>query len=107
MGKMKIIPLEVKLAANTLRQSAERLSRNFNTFNDIEEEIESAWKSQYTRGYLDCLDETEERLRKAKRSIVIIAGRLDGIAAAVEEAEAELERIMSCNGSGGGGGGSW
>ncbi len=105
MGVIEFDPAEVRKAAAQLKNSASKLNDKLWTLKDIENEIGAAWKSRYTSQYIDCLERTEEKLRRAKERIYSSAQKLNSLANAAESTEKEIER--SIRGSGGGGGGSW
>lgn len=105
MADINIDPYEVRKAADELKKCASQLRDKTRTFNDIEDEIESSWKSRYTRQYLDCLENTEGNVMRTVNSLDVIAANLIKIAEAVENAEADIQNSFSSGG--GGGGGSW
>jgi uncharacterized protein YukE len=117
MAQIDVDEEAVRKAARDLRSCTAKLKEKARTFDDIEEEIENAWKSQYTSRYLNCLESTESGVSKTIRSIDTIAANLEKIADAVEITEQEVRQSMAFGGggnggggfrgSGGGGGGSW
>lgn len=98
MTDINIDTAAVIQAASELKNCASQLREKKNALNNIEEEIETAWKSKYTRQYLDCLEETENDVEKTIRYIETIAAELMRIAQAAETTEAELQRIVSGSG---------
>ncbi|MCM1577910.1 MAG: hypothetical protein NC078_03825 [Ruminococcus sp.] len=108
MQEIKIDPKQVRNAAAELKGSMSLIRDKLGLFRDIENEIEASWKSRYTRDYLNILEETEDRIRKAVGSVETIASNLDSIAGSAERAEQDVRDIMNRNsGSGGGGGGTY
>lgn len=101
MADINIDPYEVRKAADELKKCASQLRDKTRAFNDIEDEIESSWKSQYTRQYLNCLENTEGNVMRTVNSLDVIAANLEKIAEAVENAEADIQNSF------GGGGGSY
>ena len=106
MADINIDPYEVRKAASTLRNCTSQIKGSYHTFDDIEENIETAWKSSSTRDYLNCLDETETDVRRTVSALDSIAEALERIARAVEQAEADLQNVMSGGGNGAFGGGN-
>ena len=117
MAEININPSEVRKAAANLRNCSIQIKEKTRTFNNIEDEIESSWKSNYTRQYLNILENTEAGVERTARSLDTIASNLEKIASSVEKAEAEIQRKLAAAGSssgggfrgssGGGGGGGW
>lgn len=106
MQEIKVDPKRVRQTASDIRNSARQLRNELSTIDRIEDMIESAWKSRYTRSYLNILENTLGHLKSAANSLDSVSGNLDSIAGTVERAEAELQRIMSGHGGGVSGGGS-
>lgn len=115
MAGINIKPYVVRMAASSLRKYAGELYDSRIDFNSIKNEVESAWISQYTGGYLECIDNTANDVKKVAENLEKIADKLDSIAAAAEKLEKELQQAImngssyGGNGRGGGGGGgrSW
>lgn len=92
MAKIKFNYHEVRMAAANLRSCAAQLKEKNRTFDNIEEEIESSWKSRCTRQYLNCLENTENGIERSIRSLETIASNLERIAMTVEKAEADIQK---------------
>lgn len=111
MGKIDIDVKAVRKVANGLKDDVQTMSDVIRQIKVIEDEIRTAWVSQYTESFIECIEETRLRLEKTEEALDDVSVSLETTAKNVEDTEKRVNDIFfngfSGGGSGGGGGGGW
>ena len=79
------------LVKNNLSGLSEDLSVQANKMNDISQDIQNAWQSEYTYMYIESIEKIQNDINKLSNHVKKISNSVGYISNQVKQAENELE----------------
>ena len=105
-GKIDVDVKVVRDVSKGLKEDVDDIEQLINEIAEIEDEIRAAWVSNYTESFVECIEETRQKMIRTKNSIGNISSSLDQTATSIERTENELRNIFGNSGGFSGSGGS-
>lgn len=92
----------VRTIIRNLKNYSEDIKEQADAIDTIRDKIYCYWSSESSQKYLNCMDETYQKLLAQRTELNNVITRLETLIDEVVEAERKLENIFSGRGSGGG-----